>query len=304
MPGFEPFFVTISTVRTVLNLGEAENSNAFAQLNRYCGSCLGKPGERILLLASPGFVFGKQTQQASAIVDRANRANIVINTLDARGLTAPEVGGDISLPGSDPASTVGLKMNFRLAEQSEGQFSLMDFAHGTGGTFFHNSNNLEGGLKQLGSVPEVSYVLGFSPQGQKMDGHFHAIKVTLTAKQKYVVQARRGYYAPKKPDDPPRGRQAEIQEAVFSRDEIQDIPLSLQTQYFKTEGTGTQLSVVSHVDLKGLRFRKADGRNFDDVTVATVIFDKNGSFVAGGEKLVKLRLLDIRWKDSAAADLS
>ncbi len=163
-------------------------------------------------------------------------------------------------------------MSFRLAEQSEGQFSLMDFAHGTGGTFFHNSNDLEGGLKQLGSVPEVSYILGFSPQDQKMDGHFHTIKVTLTAKQKYVVQARRGYYAPKKLDDPQEAAKQEIQEAVFSRDEIQDIPLRLQTQYFKTEGAGTQLSVVSHVDLKGLRFRKADGRNFDDVTVATSDF--------------------------------
>ncbi|HUN63830.1 MAG TPA: hypothetical protein VMU53_17660, partial [Candidatus Sulfotelmatobacter sp.] len=39
-------------------------------------------------------------------------------------------------------------------------------------------------------------------------------------------------------------------------------------------------------------FRKADGRNYDDLTVATVIFDENGNFVTGGEKILEMRLLD------------
>jgi len=41
-----------------------------------------------------------------------------------------------------------------------------------------------------------------------------------------------------------------------------------------------------------ISFRKSEGRNFDDVTVATVIFDDNGKLVMGGEKFVKMRLLD------------
>lgn len=171
------------------------------------------------------------------------------------------------------------------------QFVLMDFAYGTGGAFLR-SNNLESELKLAGSVPEVSYVLGFSPQSQKMDARYHTIKVTLTGKQRYTVQARRGYFAPKKPEDTQEIAKQEIQEALFSRDEIDAVPLSLQTQYFKTGDSQTRLSVVSHVQLGGMPFRKAEGRNFDDLTVATILFDDNGNFVAGGEKLVKLRLLD------------
>jgi uncharacterized protein (DUF2141 family) len=41
-----------------------------------------------------------------------------------------------------------------------------------------------------------------------------------------------------------------------------------------------------------MQFHKAEGRNFNNVTVATVIFDDNGKFIMGGEKLVKMRLLD------------
>jgi len=165
-------------------------------------------------------------------------------------------------------------------------------AYGTGGTFFHNSNDLDGGLKIAGGVPEVSYVLGFSPQNQKMDGKYHTLKVSLAAKQKYTIQGRRGYYAPKKLDDPQEMEKQEIQEAVYSQDEIDDLPLNLQTQYFKTENTGARLSVVSHLELKGIHFRKAEGRNFDNLTVATVVFDENGNYVTGGEKIVQMRLFD------------
>ncbi len=135
-------------------------------------------------------------------------------------------------------------------------------------------------------------MLGFSPQNQKMDGRYHTLKVTLVGQPKYAIQARRGYFAPNKVDDPREIAKQEIQEAVFSQDEIFDLPLTLQTQYFKTGDAATRLSVVSHLDVQRMQFHKADGRNFDDVTVATAVFDDNGKFVTGGEKLVIMRLLD------------
>ena len=187
---------------------------------------------------------------------------------------------------------MGQAASARLQEQLEQQFVLMDFAYATGGRFFHNSNDLEGGLKQLGNAPEVSYVLGFSPQNPKLDGHFRTIKVTVTGQPKYAIEARRDYFAPKKADDPREAAKQEIQEAVLSQNEIFDLPMSLQTQYFKTEDAGTKLSVVSHLDVRNMKFRKSEGRNFDDVTVATVVFDDDGKFVVGGEKFVKMRLLD------------
>ncbi len=283
--------LVINAARTALDAGEAENRDTYRQLGSVLRLLSSKPGARILLLASPGFPLATLTNEASGVIDLANRANIVINTIDARGLYTPALEGDISQTFSDAPSTVGLKTGFRLAEQSEQQFILMDFAYGTGGTFFH-SNDFETGMKQAGSAPEVSYVLGFSPQNQKMDGRYHTLKVALSGPNKYAIQARRGYFAPKKLDDPIEIAKREIQDAVFSENEIFDLPLTLQTQYFKFDDTATRLSVVSHLDVQRMQFRKADGRNFDDLTVATVIFDDNGKFVMGGEKLVKMRLLD------------
>ncbi len=281
-----------ATVDRALNIGEAENRNTYGQLENILRLLASKPGERVLLLASPGFPIAKLTTKVSAIVEYANRANIVINAIDARGLYTSDLFGDISQAGTDPPALAGQSASYHMSEQMEQQFVLMDFAYGTGGRFFHNSNDLEGGLKQLGMVPEISYVLGFSPQNEKMDGHFHTLKVTLTGKQKYAIQARRGYYAPKKVDDPQEAEKQEMQDAVFSRDEIYDLAFTLQTQYFKTGDGGARLSVVSRIGLKDLRFRMADGKHYNELNIATVIFDDNGNYLANGGKIVKLRLLD------------
>jgi VWFA-related protein len=272
--------------------GDTDNEFTYRALEDMIRRMTTMPGERVIALASPGFILSTQFNDEMGIIERATKAGVVINTVDARGLYVPDIMGDISQHSTDTVQTAGLKAGYRSAEQLENEFVLMDFANGTGGTFYHNSNDVEGELIRAGGTPEVSYTLGFSPQNQKMDGKFHTIKVTLTEKRKWLVQARRGYYAPKKVNDPEEQAKTEMQEAVFSQDEIQDLPLELQTQYFKGNDADAHLSVVSHIDLKGIPFRKADGRNLDNLTVATVIFDENGNFVTGGEKILEMRLLD------------
>jgi VWFA-related protein len=272
--------------------GDTDNEFTYRALEDVIRRMTTMPGERVIALASPGFILSTQYLDEMGIIDRATKAGVVINTVDARGLYAPDLMGDISQHSTDTVLTAGKKASYRTQEQMENAFVLMDFANGTGGTFYQNSNDVAGQLVSAGGTPEVSYILGFSPQNQKMDGKFHTIKVTLAEKRKCVIQARRGYYAPKKVDDPQEQAKAEMQEAVFSQDEIQDLPFDLQTQYFKSSDADAHLSVVSHIDLKGIPFRKAGGRNFDNLTVATVIFDENGNYVTGGEKILEMRLLD------------
>ena len=281
-----------SATQRALVEADVENQFLYAYTEDVLRHLAGMPGERVLVLVSPGFLLTTQHVDMAAVIDRANRSGVVINTIDARGLYAPDVMGDISKRSSDTFKTMGYKTTYRVAAQSEQAYVLGDLAYGTGGTFFHNSNDLAAGLRMVGSAPEVSYVLGFSPQNQKMDGQFHTLKVALTDKRKFTIQARRGYMAPRKVSDPNQQAREEIQEAVFSRDEIMELPLQLQTQYFKVDESSVKLSVVSRLELKGVHFRKADGRNIDNLTVATVIFDDNGNFVAGGEKLVTMKLFD------------
>ena len=280
------------SLQQALTAGDTDNDFTYRALEDVIRRLAGRPGEKVLVLAGPGFILSNSELQEMGVIDRANKANVTINTLDARGLYTPDVGGDISKRNTDTYQTAGYKTLYRTSEQSANSYVMMDFANGTGGTFFHNSNDLEGGLLRVGSAPEICYVLGFSPQNQKMDGKYHSIKVAMAGKVKYELQARRGYFAPKKVDDPLEQAKQEIAEAVFSQEEITDLAVDLQTQYFKLQSEEAKLSVVSRIGVKGMHFRKENGRNWDNLTVATVVFDENGNYVAGGEKLLEMRLLD------------
>ena len=66
---------------------------------------------------------------------------------------------------------------------------------GSGGTFVHNTNDLENGLRRLASAPEFVYLLEISLQYVKADGSYHPLRVKLD-KPGMEVQARRGYTAP------------------------------------------------------------------------------------------------------------
>jgi len=283
-------------VLRALNVGDVENQYTYRHIEDVLRRLSSMPGERLLLLVSPGFLLTTSYLDESGVIDRANRANVVINTLDARGLYTPDLSGDISRPSTGSPRTAGMEAMYRISAQQENEYVLRDFAYGTGGTFFHNSNDLQGGLQLAGLAPEVSYVLAFSPQSRKWDGQFHLIRVELAKKSKFTIQARRGYYAPRKVDDPHELAKEEIQDAIFSQDEISELPLDLQTQYFKNEAEGARLSVVSRLELKNMHFRKSDGRNQDEITLATAIFDENGNFIIGGEKTVQMRLKDTTYE--------
>lgn len=274
-----------------LAAGDAESEIVYRNIETALRRLSGMPGQRVMVFDSPGFIPGTMWSEISNAIDRANHASIIINTIDARGLYTPDFG-DIADPPRDAPNTAGPKTMYRAAAQNAQEEVLADFASGTGGAFFHNRNDIDQGMRQAAASPEVSYILGFSPQNLKIDGAFHTLKVTLAGKQKYSIQARRGYYAPRTVKDPAELARQEIQEAVFSQEEIHDLPVDLQTQFFKTDASAAKLSVLSRFDVKSIPFRKADGRNNDIVTIATALFDENGNLVTGNEKIVEMKLLD------------
>jgi VWFA-related protein len=66
----------------------------------------------------------------------------------------------------------------------------------TGGTFFHNNNDLDAGLRLLTGAPGYVYVLELPVDDVKPDGSWHRLKVRV-ARQGLEVQARHGYRMPR-----------------------------------------------------------------------------------------------------------
>jgi hypothetical protein len=66
----------------------------------------------------------------------------------------------------------------------------------------------------------------------------------------------------------------------------------MHTQFFKPSADDAKLAVLARVDVKHLHFRKENGRNQDNLTVVSGLFDRNGNLVTGNSKVVEMRLKD------------
>jgi hypothetical protein len=261
------------------------------------------PGSRSIVLVSPGFLLLDNNRFDEAdLFDRAIKASITVNTLDIRGLYTPS-GTDASERGySSPSS--GILVRADMTAQSAQADTLAEVADGTGGTFFHNDNGLEEGLKQLAAKPEYVYVLGFSPQNLKLDGSYHGLKVSVKGSAGLNARARRGYWAPNHKVDPAEQAREEIREAVFSLEETQEIPVELTTEFFKSSEAKAELTVSARVGLSGVKFRKAEDRNRDTLTVVTGVFDQNGRYLKGIERTIDMRLRDQTLEKAVSSGIS
>jgi VWFA-related protein len=281
-----------SAASTALSAGDHESRLVMSVLSDVIRRISAMPGQRNIILVSPGFYTPTDLfQNKTDIIDRAIHANVIISSLDARGLYTFIPGGDASQMGYAP-NIIGLKSRYDLDSATQEADVLAELAEGTGGSFFHNSNDLEGGFQRVAAVPEYVYMLGFSPENLKLDGSFHKLKITLKESNKLGLQARRGYYAPKHLADAAETAKQEITDALFSREELHDIPVELHTQYFKASEDSAHVAVVVRLDVRHIHFRKQDGRNRDDLTVVSALFDRNGNYVKGNQETLELRLRD------------
>ena len=281
-----------SAARRALTDGLHESHTALIVLKDAVRRISYMPGQRIVILASPGFLTLEELRTEELdVVDRAVRSGVIISSLDARGLWSSSAAGEIDQRQYDPTITTA-KFQYSQQEALAVSGVLEEMANGTGGTFVQNTNDFDGAFRRLASAPEFVYLLGYAPENLKSDGTFHALKVKLTSQPKLNLQARRGYYAPRHNEDPVEAAKQEIEDAVFGRDDISEMPIGLHTQFFKSSENDAKLTVVASVNVQQVPLRKDQGRNRDDITIVTAVFDNNGNYIAGMEKVVELRLKD------------
>ena len=186
-----------TTADRVLNLGLQDVRLTYANLEAFVRAMATLPGQRMLILVSPGFLPIEQESISaeSHMMDLAAQSNVTVSALDARGLYNTELDAGLRAPGSTLAS-VQTQTDYQRTSMLTAENSMAALAQGTGGTFFHNSNDLVAGFKSLAEAPETVYVLELALDNQKPDNSFHNLKVKVD-RDGLEVQARRGYFIPK-----------------------------------------------------------------------------------------------------------
>jgi VWFA-related protein len=276
----------------VMQAGENQTHLILTSVNDIVRRISVLPGQRNIVFLSPGFFIGDQQAALNDYLDRAIRAGVVINTLDIKGLYTQSANGvDISQKAFGSSRYAPDMQRYNAASLIAQGDTLLQVANSTGGSYFHNSNDLAAGVGKLSAVPEYSYLLGFTPQNLKNDGGFHALKVELKQGTGLTVQARKGYNAPAQGDNSKREAQREIADEVFSQNELHELPLRVQTQFFR--GTdNAHIAVIVHVDVRHIAFRKSAGRNLNELTVVAALFDRNANFISAKSNTVQMHIKD------------
>ena len=185
-----------SAAMRIVAIGEQDVRVTLSALHEFVRRMTALPGNRTLILVSPGFLIltPEARSEESQIMDMAAQSNVTVSALDARGLYTTEIDASEMIKGAGQTSQ--LKSEYRRGSMSRSEDVMAELADGSGGTYFHNSNDLEGGFKRLTAAPEYLYLLEFSVKNVKQDGTYHRLKVKVAGDGLHL-QARRGYFVPK-----------------------------------------------------------------------------------------------------------
>jgi VWFA-related protein len=169
-------------------------------------------GRKAILLFSEGLqVPGSVEESFRSAISEANRANVSIYAVDARGLdtardlqaagAALEKASRISQQAVGQSGADATSMDEMLNDErvvaslrSSTQSVLRELAESTGGVLVANSNDLGKGLDRVGADLASYYEVAYVPQGGEADGRFRKIDVKVVRKG-VEVTSRSGYFA-------------------------------------------------------------------------------------------------------------
>jgi VWFA-related protein len=186
-----------NAARRALQLGDQDVHMTLVSLGNIVRKLGAMGGQRTLILISPGFLTVSAESEAlkSAILDMAAELNVTVSAVDARGLYTTVVDASTDTT-KDSQRSARTQSEYRGDSMQLNENIMAELADGTGGKYFHNSNDLQGGFQILTEVPEYVYLLEMSLQNVKQDGAYHVLRVKVD-QSGLSLQARRGYFAPK-----------------------------------------------------------------------------------------------------------
>lgn len=253
-------------------------------------------GRKSVIFFSPGFISEEVRFELQEVVDRALRSGVIFNTIDTRGLYTT---------GYDASERVNVTLNpvvqgktsLMLQESASAKSdSLFQLAADTGGLFYRNSNDLYAGLKAIAERQTYYYVISYASPNNKSDGRYHKIKLEVS-RPGLEMTYRKGYYAPKEQISFESRKKEDILEALRAPGDLNKIPIQVSFNYYQIDDGHFQLSVMTRVDLRDIKFIAEDARHRNVVNLVLVTLDEKDRYVDGLEKTLEFNLTDPGFAD-------
>ncbi len=248
------------------------------------------PGRKMVMFFSDGFAIhdAKEVNQrlletVRRVTDLANRASVVIYTMDARGLETDFSAADAPVPGA----TSGQVLGGLLAERSQARFipqeGLSYLAKQTGGLLIKNTNDLNKGIERILDDQRGYYLIGYIPENASNGAESKGHKVEVRVKRPGLeVRSRSNFYraANEVSASAKRAPRDRILDALGSPFTSGDFDLKLTSLFAHDAGAGSFIQSLIHIDPRGITFKKeSDGWMSGVVEIHAVAFGDNGQVV-------------------------
>jgi len=254
------------------------------------------PGRKSVLLFSddlqifsPGDANRTNRVQVAleALTDLANRASVVIYTMDARGLTPiglqAQDNVQLSIPstrstglggplgGSRARQELDREETMRRQTFYESQNGLNFLAEQTGGLAIRNTNDISGGIQHVLDDQRGYYLIGYRPDESIFNGKgprtLHHLTLKVTRPGKFEVRVRSGFYGEADDKGAPKEKTAAQQliEVISSPFSSSDVHLQLTSLFANDATNGSYMRSLLHIDARELTFKDAPGGNHEAV---------------------------------------
>lgn len=251
------------------------------------------PGRKSILLLSDGFRLfekdrfgmrsaGRVMESLQRLIDSANRAAVVIYTLDARGLqyTGLTAGDNTAFLSQ---ADVFAQVDARRDQLFETQEVLEVLARDTGGTALRNNNDLSAGIRKI-LDDQSYYLLGYQPDEETFDPRtrrFNKLDIRVT-RPGVNVRYRSGFFGIADPagKNPTAGKTAkeQVMYAISSPFGVTDISMKLNALF--VSDSAKKLFIKSFVYINGtdLKFSEpVEGKRNVAFDILAVGFGDNGT---------------------------
>jgi len=249
------------------------------------------PGRKSVMLVSDGLkIFNREGQSDRVLgslrrlTDRANRASVVIYTLDARGLQTLGLTAEDSTQGLASRQIESMLLN-RRTDFFESQNGLDYLAQETGGIATRNNNDLSGGIKKMLNDQQGYYLIGYQPNADTFDpkrARFN--KLVIKVKRRGLkIRYRSGFFGITDEESlpaVPRTRAEQLARAVTVPFSSGAVGVQLTSLFANDAKSGSFMRSLLHVDVDKLTFTEdADGWHKLVFDIMAVTFGDNGVVV-------------------------
>lgn len=227
---------------------------------------------------------GQLARAAQSLAD----ANIAIYPVDARGILGSGLTAAKDYSDAPPEFS-GEGDEHLPSRAAPGNLDTMKvLAERTGGRAFYGTNDLSDAIHRAFDDSRDTYTLGFYPSGNKWDGSFHTIKVSVKISGAQV-RARTGYFAIPDSAQTPKSIEALIMQTATSQLEATGIGMRV-TVHPTSEVDRKDVAIELHLDLRGIHLEQTDGKYRGAVQAVFLQLNNPGEVIHATDETLEVSL--------------